>query len=75
MKYCLALAGLSLLAGAAQAQTDAIGLPGVEIIGSRIQRIDAETALPVQMIRREEIERSGVRAPKNCWPVRANSAA
>lgn len=32
----------------------------VEITGSSIKRIDAETSLPVQVIRREEIERSGV---------------
>jgi iron complex outermembrane receptor protein len=32
----------------------------VEITGSSIKRIDAETALPVQLIRREDIEKSGV---------------
>ena len=31
----------------------------IEITGSAIRRIDAETALPVQLIRREDIERSG----------------
>ncbi|MDY7574134.1 TonB-dependent receptor [Actimicrobium sp. CCI2.3] len=31
----------------------------VEITGSSIKRIDAETALPVQIIKREDIERSG----------------
>ena len=34
-------------------------LERVEITGSSIKRIDAETALPVQVIRREDIERSG----------------
>jgi iron complex outermembrane receptor protein len=34
-------------------------LPRVVITGSTIPRVDAETALPVQIIRREEIERSG----------------
>ena len=34
-------------------------LERVEIVGSRVPRIDAETALPVQVIRRDEIERSG----------------
>jgi len=34
-------------------------LEPVEVVGSRIARIDAETALPVQIIRRDEIERSG----------------
>ncbi len=32
----------------------------VEITGSSIKRIDAEAALPVQIIKREDIERSGV---------------
>src|SRR5262245_25942697 len=32
----------------------------VEITGSSIRRIDAETALPVEIITREEIQRSGV---------------
>src|SRR5712691_13383413 len=31
----------------------------VEITGSSIKRIDAETALPVQIISREEIEKTG----------------
>jgi iron complex outermembrane receptor protein len=34
-------------------------LDRVEVTGSRIKRIDAETASPVQMITREEIERTG----------------
>jgi iron complex outermembrane recepter protein len=35
-------------------------LERVEITGSSIKRIDAETALPVQVITREQIQRSGV---------------
>lgn len=35
-------------------------LQRVEITGSSIKRIDAETALPVQVITREQIQRSGV---------------
>ena len=35
-------------------------LERVEITGSSIRRVDAETALPVQIISREEIQRSGV---------------
>lgn len=35
-------------------------LERVEIVGSRLPRIDAETALPVQIVHREEIDRSGV---------------
>jgi iron complex outermembrane receptor protein len=45
--------------GLAEAQESATVLDKVEIVGSRISRIAAETALPVQVIRREEIERSG----------------
>ena len=44
---------------AVQAQTEAVALQAVEVVGSRVPRIDGETALPVQIIRREEIERSG----------------
>jgi iron complex outermembrane receptor protein len=46
------LCGASVLAQTAQ-------LDRVEVVGSRVPRIDAETALPVQIIRRDEIERSG----------------
>jgi len=35
-------------------------LERVEITGSAIRRVDAETALPVQIISRQDIERSGV---------------
>ncbi|HQR19408.1 MAG TPA: TonB-dependent receptor [Burkholderiaceae bacterium] len=49
---------------AAWAQTPAEGasavLERVEITGSHIRQTDAEGSLPVQIIRREEIERSGV---------------
>jgi iron complex outermembrane receptor protein len=52
----LAVGGLSALAPAAFAQE----VPQrVEITGSAIKRIDAETALPVTIIRREEIDKSG----------------
>jgi iron complex outermembrane receptor protein len=37
-----------------------VGLERVVITGSHLPRLDAETALPVQVIRRDEIERSGV---------------
>lgn len=39
---------------------DAQKLERVEITGSSIKRIDAETALPVQIIKKEDIERMGV---------------
>jgi iron complex outermembrane recepter protein len=57
-----AAAALVLLQAAAVAQTPApdTKLERVEITGSSIKRLDAETALPVQTITREEIDKSGV---------------
>ncbi len=52
----LALGGLALSAPPAFAQQQ---LERVEITGSAVRRIDAEAALPVQILRREDIERSG----------------
>ena len=49
----MALAALTTLAAQAQDQR-------VEITGSSIKRLEGETALPVQIIRREEIEKLGV---------------
>ena len=57
-----ATAGLCAVVGAATAQPLAppeTTLPRVVVTGSQVPRVDAETALPVQIIRREEIERSG----------------
>ncbi len=57
-----ALAGLSPnLSLRAQPATPpaAIQLPPVEVTGSRLRRIDGESALPVQIFRREDIARSG----------------
>jgi iron complex outermembrane receptor protein len=53
----LSVAGLSIAAGDAMAQ--AASEQRVEITGSAIKRIDAEGALPVQVITREAIARSG----------------
>lgn len=47
----------------AQDATDAVAgkpMPKVEITGSAIKRIESETALPVQVITREEIDKVGV---------------
>ncbi len=64
MSLTLACGGVLLSAGGtAVAQTSpAPGqqLERVEITGSSIKRIDAETALPVQVITREQIQKSGV---------------
>ena len=55
----LALGGV-LLAPAATvyAQAD----QRIEVTGSRIKRVDAETASPVQIITREDIERTGAQS-------------
>jgi len=39
---------------------DAVKIQRVEITGSSIKRLDNETALPVQVIKREDIDKSGV---------------
>jgi iron complex outermembrane receptor protein len=44
----------------AQAADETQKMQRVEITGSSIKRIDNETALPVQIIKREDIEKSGV---------------
>jgi iron complex outermembrane receptor protein len=56
-----AAAGAIAAAGQAAAQNaPAEPLARVEITGSAIKRIESETALPVQVITREEIEKAGV---------------
>lgn len=55
MTRVAAAAACCMLTLAAQAQTT----ERVEITGSAIRRIDAETALPVQVIKREDIARTG----------------
>ena len=56
------LAALNLAPQQALAQSDDAQpkMQRVEITGSSIKRIDNETALPVQLIKREDIEKSGV---------------
>ena len=54
--------GMSLLAQTAQAQQSGVdaGVPQrVEITGSSIKRVAAESALPVTILKREDIERTG----------------
>jgi iron complex outermembrane recepter protein len=53
----LALGGLTVLSTAVQAQE----VQRIEITGSAIRRINAEGALPVTTITREEIEKSGAK--------------
>ncbi|OFA03709.1 TonB-dependent receptor [Duganella sp. HH101] len=55
-----AAVGLPAQFAQAQSSDDGQKIQRVEITGSSIKRIDAETALPVQIIRREDIDKSGV---------------
>ena len=54
--------GLGLAANAAMAQqaNDAAPIQRVEITGSAIKRIDAETAVPVTVIKMEDLKKQGV---------------
>ena len=62
----------------AHADPEAVDLERVEVVGSRLARLGAETALPVQIIRRAEIERSGVTTVEELldrvWPISMASA-
>ncbi len=60
MKFARAAgAALACLAIPAFAQQVAQSKERIEVTGTSIKRIDAETALPVQIVNREEIERTG----------------
>jgi iron complex outermembrane recepter protein len=62
MKLKMMVAGLAVagLASHALAQTASDGPQRIEITGSSIKRIAAEGALPVQVIRAEEMTRAGI---------------
>jgi iron complex outermembrane receptor protein len=60
MGFRTVAAGMILVSTSVHAQSESAALQPVEVVGSRVPRIAGETALPVQVIRREEIERSGV---------------
>ncbi|MBN8503334.1 MAG: TonB-dependent receptor [Burkholderiales bacterium] len=53
------LAALLLVASTATQAQEAPRLERVEVTGSTIKRLDAETALPVQVLRKEDIQKSG----------------
>jgi len=55
-----AVAGLMQQVQAQETAENAVPVPKVEITGSAIRRIESETALPVQVITREEIDKAGV---------------
>lgn len=58
--FSAAAAVASSAAFGQQANQAPVTLERVEITGSSIRRIDAESALPVQVLKRQDIERSGV---------------
>ena len=65
MKRKALAAALSIAAGGALAQ-QAQKVEKIEVTGSNIKRVDTETAAPVQIITREEIERSGRPRSRSC---------
>ena len=70
-----ALSGSTASAQSAPAAAGATQLDRVEITGSLIKRIDAETALPVQVITKEEIQKVAVTtAGELLGKISANSA-
>jgi iron complex outermembrane receptor protein len=63
LRHAVLLALAASACTAAQAQTPATAAPAaqrVEITGSSIKRIDGETPLPVEVLRRADIEKIGV---------------
>ncbi|MBD8524977.1 TonB-dependent receptor plug domain-containing protein [Pseudomarimonas arenosa] len=63
VRYGLAAGAVGLMglsAAPAYAQDDTATLDRIEVTGSRIKRADTETALPVQVISRTEIEATGL---------------
>jgi len=72
-----ALASLSPTLALAQAPApDADAVQRVEITGSSIKRVDAETALPVQTVTRDQIEKLGVTNTEQLLQnISANSSA
>ena len=51
---------LGLAATAVQAQQEPQKVEKIEVTGSNIKRIEGETALPITVIRREDIEKTGI---------------
>jgi iron complex outermembrane receptor protein len=64
LKPCALAVAATLVSISASAQTaapaPAVKAEKIEVTGSSIKRIEGETALPVQVISREEIDKSGV---------------
>ena len=58
-RTALFCAGLTFVAQVAAQSTDIQKMERVEVTGSSIKRIDGEQALPVTILRREDIDRIG----------------
>jgi iron complex outermembrane receptor protein len=58
-RIVLACMGLFLVSAAYAQQPEAQKLERIEVTGSAIKRLDVETAVPVQILRRSDIERIG----------------
>ena len=58
-QLAVAIAATFVATGVAYAQQQPQKVEKVEVTGSNIKRIDTETAAPIQVISREDIERSG----------------
>jgi iron complex outermembrane receptor protein len=60
VRFALCFGATGLIAGPALAQDDATELERIEVTGSRIKRVDAETSQPVFTLSREEIKAQGL---------------
>lgn len=60
VRFALCFGATGMLAGTAVAQDDATELERIEVTGSRIKRVDAETSQPVFTLNREEIKAQGL---------------
>ena len=60
IRLALGVTAVFSMAHGALAQDEAAKITRVEITGSSIKRLDAETSLPIQIVTRDAIEKSGV---------------
>jgi iron complex outermembrane receptor protein len=59
VRFALCFGATGLMAGTALAQDEATELERIEVTGSRIRQVEAETAQPILTIGRAEIEKQG----------------
>lgn len=60
VRFALCFGATGMIAGTALAQDEAATLERIEVTGSRIKRVDAETSQPVFSLNREEIKAQGL---------------